>query len=63
MEPGGETAGVIGIERIAIGRNNKEREDRGLGSGMELGEMVFFFEVIERIATGGKNNGFSGYEQ
>lgn len=63
MEPGGETAGVIGIERIAIGRNNKEREDRGLGSGMELGEMVFFFGVIERIATGGKNNGFSGYEQ
>jgi hypothetical protein len=29
VEPGGETAGVIGSERIAIGRNNKEREDRG----------------------------------
>lgn len=29
MEPRGETAGVIGIERIAIGRKNKEREDRG----------------------------------
>lgn len=28
MEPGGEAAGVIGIERIAIGRK-KEREDRG----------------------------------
>lgn len=27
MEPGGEAAGVIDIERIAIGRKNKERED------------------------------------
>jgi len=26
VEPGGETAGVIGIERIATGRK-KERED------------------------------------
>lgn len=34
-----------------------------LGRGRGLGEMVFFFGVIERIATGGKNNGFSGYEQ
>lgn len=63
MEPGGETAGVIGIERIAIGRNERRGKTGVLGSGMELGEMVFFFGVIERIATGGKNNGFSGYEQ
>lgn len=34
-----------------------------LGSGMEIVEMVFFSRRIERIATGGKNNGFSGYEQ
>jgi len=27
VEPGGEAAGVIDIERIAIGRKNKERED------------------------------------
>lgn len=43
MEPGGETAGVIDIERIAIGRKNKEREDRGLWSGRKLGERGFFF--------------------
>jgi len=27
VELGGEAAGVIDIERIAIGRKNKERED------------------------------------
>jgi len=27
VEPGGEAAGVIDIERIAIERKNKERED------------------------------------
>ena len=37
MEPGGEAAGVIDTERIAIGRN----ERRGKTGG--LGEMVFFF--------------------
>lgn len=63
MEPEGETAGVIGIERIAIGRNKWRGKTGVLGSGMELVEMVFFFLGIERIATGGKNNGFSGYEQ
>ena len=57
MEPRGETAGVIGFERIAIGRNERREKTR------MLGEMAFFFLVIERIATGGKNNGFSGYEQ
>ena len=57
MEPRGETAGVIGIERIAIGRNER-REKTGM-----LGERFLFFRGIERIATGGKNNEFSGYEQ
>ena len=37
MEPGGEAAGVISIERIAVRRN----ERRGK-TGM-LGEMFFFF--------------------
>lgn len=63
MEPGGEAAGVIGIERIATARKERRGKTGVLGSGMELGEMVFFFGGIERIATGGKNNGFSGYEQ
>lgn len=40
MEPGGEAAGVIGIERIAIGRKNKEREDR------DAWKRFFFFEVL-----------------
>lgn len=43
MEPGGETAGVIGIERIVIGRNERRGKTGVLGSGMELGEMFFFF--------------------
>lgn len=43
VEPGGETAGVIGIERIAIGRNERRGKTGVLGSGMELGEMFFFF--------------------
>ena len=44
MEPGGEAAGVIDIERIAIGRNRRRGKTGVLGSGMELGEMFFFFE-------------------
>lgn len=43
MEPGGEAAGVIDIERIAIWRKKEEREDRGLWSGRKLGERGFFF--------------------
>lgn len=43
MEPGGETAGIIGIERIAIGRNERRGKTGVLGIGMELGEMFFFF--------------------
>ena len=50
MEPRGETAGVIDIERIAIGRNKRRGKTRMLGSGMEIVEMVFFFWRIERIA-------------
>ena len=42
MKPGGETVGVIGIERIATGRKRRGKTG-GLGSGMELVEMVFFF--------------------
>ena len=41
MEPGGKTAGVIGIECIAIGRKNKEREDWELGN--EFSWMFFLF--------------------
>jgi hypothetical protein len=43
VEPGGEAAGVINIKRIAIGRNERRGKTGVLGSGMELGEMVFFF--------------------
>ena len=39
MEPGGEAAGVIGIERIAIGRNERRRKT---GIGIEIVERVFF---------------------
>ena len=50
MEPGGEAAGVIGIERIAIGRNWRRGKTGMLGIGMELGEMVFLFWRFKRIA-------------
>lgn len=40
MEAGGETAGIIGIERIAIGRN-KRRGKTGV-----LGERFFFFDGL-----------------
>ena len=43
MEPGGEAAGVIDIERIAIGRNKRRGKTGVLWSDMELVEMVFFF--------------------
>ena len=46
MEPGGEAAGVIGIERIAIGRNERRGKTVMFGIGMELGEMFFFFEGL-----------------
>ena len=51
MEPGGETAGVIGLERIAIGRNKRRGKT---GIGIEIVEMFFFFVEIERIAKGKK---------
>ena len=46
MESGGEAAGVIGIERIAIGRKTRRGKTGMLGSGMELGERFFFFEDL-----------------
>lgn len=57
MEPGGETAGVIGIERITIWRNWRRGKT---GIGIEIVEMIFFFADIERIAKGkNKSNGIS----
>ena len=45
MEPGGETAGVIGIECITIWRNERRGKTEVFWSGMEIGERVFpFFE-------------------
>ena len=43
MEPRGEAAGVIGIERIAIGRKTRRWKTGMLGIGRVLGEMIFFF--------------------
>lgn len=40
MEPGGKTAGVISVERIAIGRNERRGKN---GIGIEIVEMFFFF--------------------
>lgn len=39
----GKLPGVISSERIATGRNKRRGKTGVLGSGMELGEMVFFF--------------------
>lgn len=47
MEPGGKTAGVISIERIAR-RRKKERKDERLWN--ESSWMFFLFEIIKRIA-------------
>jgi len=43
VEPGGEAAGVIDIERIAIWRNKRRGKTGMLWIGMELWEMVFLF--------------------
>ena len=51
MEPGGEVAGVISIERIAIRRNERRGKT---GIGIEIVEMFFFFVEIERMAKGKK---------
>ena len=51
MEPGWEAAGVIDIERIAIGRNKRRGKNV---IGIEIVEMFFFFVEIERIAKGKK---------
>ena len=42
MEPGGEAAGVIGIERIAIGKKERRGKTGVLWIGRELVERVFF---------------------
>lgn len=57
MEPGGEAAGVIGIERIATGRKTRRGKT---GIGIEIVEIFFFFVEIKRIAKGkNKSNGIS----
>ena len=57
MEPGGEAAGVITIERIAIWRNDRRGKT---GIGIEIVEMFFIFVDIESIAKGkNKSNGIS----
>lgn len=50
MEPGGEAAVVIGVERIAIGKN----ERRGK-TGIDMVGSFFSYSNVERIATGGKD--------
>lgn len=50
MEPRGETAGVIGIERIAIGR--KKRRGK---TGIDMVGSFLSYSNAERIATGGKD--------
>ena len=48
MEPGGEAASVIGIERIAIGRKRRGK------TGINMVGSFFSYSNIERIAMGGK---------
>lgn len=50
MEPGGETAGVIDIERIATGR--KKRRGK---TGIDMVGSFLSYSNVERIATGGKD--------
>ena len=50
MEPGGEAAGVIGIERIAIGRNKRRGK-----TGIDIVGSFLSYSNSERIATGGKD--------
>lgn len=50
MEPGGEAAGVISIERIAIGRNKRRGK-----IGIDMVGSFLSYSKIERIAIGGKN--------
>ena len=46
MEPGGKTAGVIGIERIAICRNKRRGKTGGLGVEWSLVRCFSFFEGL-----------------
>jgi len=50
VEPGGEAAGVIDIERIAIGRNKRRGK-----TGIDMVGSFLSYSKIERIAIGGKN--------
>lgn len=50
MEPGGETAGVIDIERIAIWR--KKRRGK---TGIDMVGSFLSYSNIERITTGEKD--------
>lgn len=50
MEPGGEAAGVIDIERIAIGRNKWRGK-----TGIDIVGSFLSYSNAERIATGGKD--------
>lgn len=50
MEPGGEAAGVIGIERIAIGRNKRRGK-----TGIDMVGSFLSYSNVERITTGEKD--------
>lgn len=50
MEPVGEAAGVIDIERIAIGRNKRRGK-----TGIDMVGSFLSYSSVERIATGGKD--------
>lgn len=46
MEPGGEAAGVIDIERIAIGRNKRRGK-----TGIDMVGSFLSYSNVERITT------------
>lgn len=50
MEPGGEAAGVIDIECIAIGRKTRRGKTR-----IDMVGSFLSYSNVERIATGGKD--------
>ena len=57
MEPGGEAAGVISIERIAIRRNERRGKT---GIGIEIVEMFFFlWKLNVWLKVKNKSNGIS----
>lgn len=50
MEPGGEAAGVIDIERIAV-----ERKKRRGKTGIDMVGSFLSYSNVERITTGEKD--------